>query len=75
MIVGELGKKKRKANAPFEAQGKEALSARRDAEMRKADSQKWLSHCEVLLGERLRSFGSPKGGEPQDDSSSYWCVV
>jgi len=58
MIVGDLGKKKRKANAPFEAQGKEALSARRDAEMRRADSQKWLSHCDVLLGERLRSFGS-----------------
>jgi hypothetical protein len=45
MIVGDLGKKKRKANAPFEAQGKEALTARR---RRKADSQKWLSHCEGL---------------------------
>jgi hypothetical protein len=38
MIVGDLGKKKRKANA-------EALTARRQ---RKADSQKWLSHCEGL---------------------------
>jgi hypothetical protein len=37
MIVGDLGKKKRKANA-------EALRARRDAEMSNADSQNWLSH-------------------------------
>jgi hypothetical protein len=50
MIVGDLGKKKRKANAPFGAQCKEALSARKDAEMRTADSQKWPSHYDVLLG-------------------------
>jgi hypothetical protein len=31
------------------------------------DSQKWLSHCGVVVGERLRSFGSPINGEPQDD--------
>jgi hypothetical protein len=40
MIVGDLGKKKRKANA--------AAEDVKVAEMSTADSQKWLSHFEIL---------------------------